>query len=80
MLRSRSVTTVAMSRLRLDIHPGPETSDSPVEVVAGERAKRWHLQVRVRVDAARHDQLARGVNDPGTLWRLCSSSSSAADH
>lgn len=48
----------------------PTGVQSPVEVVAGQGAEGRHLQVRVRVDAARHDQLAGCVDDPSALRHL----------
>ena len=42
----------------------------PVEIIAGDGAHHMRVQVRVWVNAARHDQLACGIECTGTYWRL----------
>jgi hypothetical protein len=58
----------------------------PEEVVACDLAHERHLQMCVRIDAAWHHELARGVDDLGTIWCLhaqvssCQTVRVAAEH
>lgn len=44
-------------------HSAARARDARVEVVDGDGAHEGHAEVRVRVDASRHDDLAAGIDD-----------------
>ena len=43
---------------------------APMKVIAGHCTAERHLQMRVWIDAARHDELAAGINDAGIIRSL----------
>jgi hypothetical protein len=61
---------VDMTHEHVDLRTYQLMGTAPVEVITGNSTHERHVQMRMRVNATRHDQLARRIYH-SCLWRQC---------